>query len=101
MLDAEKPRGLDAEESQTKHDRFAVSMNIQVAKTTDLPNILTLLKAAALPVAVSESLGRDEAPSAQRLTADHLRQAASPSSARLSVRRITLVPSACMTKISV
>ena len=55
MLDAEKPRGLDAEESQTKHDRFAVSMNIQVAKTTDLPNILTLLKAAALPVAGIEN----------------------------------------------
>jgi len=30
-------------------------MNIQVAKTTDLPNILTLLKAAALPVAGIEN----------------------------------------------
>src|SRR5438128_5731197 len=55
LCDAEKPRGLDAEESQTKHDRFAVSMNIQAAKTTDLPDILTLLKTAALPVAGIEN----------------------------------------------
>src|SRR5258707_13316887 len=51
MLDAERPRGPDVEESQTKHDRLGVSMNIVTATPSDLPDIVALLKAAALPVA--------------------------------------------------
>src|SRR6266481_6049397 len=55
MLDAERPRDQDVEESQTKHDRLGVSMNIVTATPSDLPDILTLLKAAALPVAGIEN----------------------------------------------
>jgi amino-acid N-acetyltransferase len=42
---------LGREEKQTKHDRFAVSMNVVAATPADLPDILALLKASALPVA--------------------------------------------------
>ena len=41
--------------SITKHDRLPVSMNIHPATTADIPDILTLLKAAALPVAGIEN----------------------------------------------
>jgi amino-acid N-acetyltransferase len=51
MLDAETPRCRDAEEKQSKHDRFALSMNIHAATTADVPDILTLLRASALPTA--------------------------------------------------
>src|SRR3989441_9111666 len=34
-----------------KHDRLVLSMNIDAAKTSDLPELLALLKASSLPVA--------------------------------------------------
>src|SRR5712691_2888217 len=55
MKDPERPRGLDIEESQTKHDRLVVSMNIVTATPSDLLDIVSLLKAAALPVAGIEN----------------------------------------------